>query len=474
MGYASSGTVRGTGTPAVDGLLSGTRWTGGALTYGSPTSAADYGSGYHSDQNFDGVSAPRQGFSTLTATQLGAIRGILDADGVGCRPAHAGFTVEGFTNLSITYARDADIRYANSSDAPTAYAYQPGAGIGGDVWLGRSGQKPIDGYYDMFTLIHETGHALGLKHPHERGGLGTTPSALDCVEFSAVSYKTHVGSTPTGYHFEKGGTPQSFMMLDIAALQHMYGADFTTNAGATTYSWTPDSGTTCVNGQAAITPGLNRIFATIWDGGGTDTYDLSAYDTDLKIDLRPGEASAFSARQLVDLDGTEARGNIYNALLYLGDTRSLIENATGGDGNDLITGNTAKNTLTGGAGNDILCGGANADTLIGEAGRDVFRFATASDSQPGACDRILGFDGAGAARGDTIDLRMIDADATRPGDQAFVFGTSHGRGHLWLETVGTQTHVLGNIDNDRGVEFDIAILDGNRAHTAYSASDFLL
>ena len=36
-----------------------------------------------------------------------------------------------------------------------------------------------------------------------------------------------------------------------------------------------------------------------------------------------------------------ARGNIFNALLYNGDLRSLIENATGGSGNDSILGNQA-------------------------------------------------------------------------------------------------------------------------------------
>src|SRR3546814_1081480 len=71
------------------------------------------------------------------------------------------------------------------------------------------------------------------------------------------------------------------MMDDIRALQHMYGADFTTNNGNTVYSWYPLNGQTLVDGAVAISPGGNRIFATIWDGGGVDTYDLSAYSTNL-------------------------------------------------------------------------------------------------------------------------------------------------------------------------------------------------
>lgn len=83
------------------------------------------------------------------------------------------------------------------------------------------------------------------------------------------------------------------MMLDIAALQEMYGADYTTNSGDTVYKWNPNQGITYVNGVAAITPAANRIFATIWDGGGIDTYDLSAYTTALKIDLRAGDIRSF-------------------------------------------------------------------------------------------------------------------------------------------------------------------------------------
>ena len=61
----------------------------------------------------------------------------------------------------------------------------------------------------------------------------------------------------------------------------MYGADFSTNAGNTVYSWTPAAATRWSTAAPPIAPGGNRIFATIWDGGGTDTYDLSGYTTNL-------------------------------------------------------------------------------------------------------------------------------------------------------------------------------------------------
>ena len=50
--------------------------------------------------------------------------------------------------------------------------------------------------------------------------------------------------------------------------------------------------------------------------------------------------------------------------LYNNNPASLIENAVGGTGNDIITGNTANNKLTGGAGNDTLDGVSGTDTAV--------------------------------------------------------------------------------------------------------------
>ena len=78
--------------------------------------------------------------------------------------------------------------------------------------------------------------------------------------------------------------------------------------------------------------------------------------------------------------GHLAHGNIFNARLYEGDTRSLIENVIGGAGDDYINGNQANNnlrgkggvdTLLGNDGNDTLDGGAHADTVNGGIGNDI-------------------------------------------------------------------------------------------------------
>jgi Ca2+-binding RTX toxin-like protein len=85
--------------------------------------------------------------------------------------------------------------------------------------------------------------------------------------------------------------------------------------------------------------------------------------------------------------------------LFQGDARSLIENATGGSGSDLVVGNTAANVLAGGsgadrlnglAGADILGGGLGNDLLTGGVGNDVFTFDTSLNRTTNV-DRIVDF-----------------------------------------------------------------------------------
>ncbi|MGO6835997.1 M10 family metallopeptidase, partial [Rhizobium ruizarguesonis] len=364
-----------TGDEKIDGIFDYFAWDG-TITSAFPTTSGSYAYSGEKDYGFSSISSQQQSFALFFMEQSYG------------NAANDGFSVEGFTNANFEAgsANTATVRFAQSSQPPTAWAYTPNAGgPGGDVWFGTAyaGTEndlrfPEFGNYAGHTLAHELGHALGLKHAHDRGEFNWTlvPTAYDSLEYTVMTYHTYVGDDLSGLKYEHDGAPQTFMMLDIAALQEMYGADYTTNSGDTVYKWNPNQGITYVNGVAAITPAANRIFATIWDGGGIDTYDLSAYTTALRIDLRAGGYSVFSQGQLADLGGGPnngyARGNIFNALLYHNDVASLIENVNGGSGDDTIIGNEANNTLWGNAGNDTLSGGSGTDTLIGGAGNDTY------------------------------------------------------------------------------------------------------
>ena len=116
------------------------------------------------------------------------------------------------------------------------------------------------------------------------------------------------------------------MMYDVAALQEMYGANYSTNSGDTVYKWDPTTGQEFINGIGQAIPGANRIFMNVWDGGGHDVYDFSNYTTNLTVNLAPGGWIVTSSTQLAYLGGGfYAIGNISNSLLFHGNTASLIE-----------------------------------------------------------------------------------------------------------------------------------------------------
>jgi serralysin len=219
------------------------------------------------------------------------------------------------------------------------------------------------------------------------------------------------------------------MIADIAALQHMYGANYSVNDGNTRYSWKPDGGETLVNGKVGIDPGGNRIFATIWDGGGRhDSYDLSAYSNNVFIDLAPGGFSKFNGRQVADLGYYEgaglhkASGNIYNALMYRGNTESLIEDAIGGSGSDKLFGNKVANHLDGNAGDDKFYGAAGNDTFDGGAGADTFYFKAGWDH-----DKVTNFQGIDKINVAAYQFASVDellSHAANSGkDVVFSFGS---------------------------------------------------
>ena len=61
------------------------------------------------------------------------------------------------------------------------------------------------------------------------------------------------------------------------------------------------------------------------------------------------------------------------------------------------------------------------------------------------------------------------------GNQKFVFGDSHAKGHLWAKDLrGGDTMIYGNIDNDRAAEIQIRIADGGTTADDYYGGDFIL
>jgi Ca2+-binding RTX toxin-like protein len=418
-------------------------WTNGGYFFGFTTRASDYGSGEGTDE----IAA---GMSEMTNAQKTAVRTVLN-----------GFSQVAelrFAELTSSPG-DAQLRFALSNLPETAHAYYPSdfGGNASDSWYNTDGYlHPERGNYEWMTFIHETGHALGLKHGHESPALSFD---RDSIEYSVMTYRSYIGASldaSSGFTNETWGFAQTLMMYDIAALQRIYGAQFDDTPRDSVYSWDPTTGDFKTNGAVNWTPGGNRVFMTVWDGGGTDTYDLSNYSTGVTIDLRPGEWTITSAVQLANLgDGHMARGNVANALQYNNDPRSLIENAVGGAGNDVLIVNEAVNRLR------------------GNGGIDKFQLRSIEDSTPGHADTLADF-----LRGtDKIDLSWLDGNSALDGRQSFDFiGTAafspdpaQANGEIRYTLVGADVHVFGDVNADGAADFQL-ILSGQ---TALAQADFL-
>jgi hypothetical protein len=400
------------GNPDIDGVLIGSKWNGTNLTFSFPTNADQYQSGYGTTPSGSGFSTNPSGFTPFNAAQQTAARYAL--------AQIQAYTNETFTEITETTTTHATIRFAQTSDRNlgSAQAWFPSnLNQSGDVWFGTSTNQPFyltpaPGNWGQATVMHELGHAMGLKHGHQnytnldlrpyldpagttaRWGSQAVPANHDGQSWTLMTYASDPGD-PNGTRFQGDGfnQPQTYMQDDIAALQFLYGANFNTNSTDTVYTFSSTTGQMFINGVGQGAPTANVVYRTIWDGGGNDTYDLSNYSTNLNINLNPGAFSNFGMQlannRPLSNGPVFATGNVANALLFNGDARSLIDNAIGGPGNDIFVGNAADNIFRGRGGNDTIDGGGGTDSAIFSGLRSAYTFTALAGN--GA--RVSGPDG---------------------------------------------------------------------------------
>ena len=421
------------GTKNIDALLSGNKWGYALSSSSSPLNisysfpwinglsavfSGPYGAAYSTDgeqnaaQHF-GLNATQQAAATLALTAWSNVANI------------------NFQFVSETSTDVGDIRFAFSSGSGLSnfwgWAYLPSYywPNGGDVWIKASYGNDIDwtiGSYNFLGLMHEIGHALGLQHPFE--GSITLPASLDNQTNTIMSYTGVNNIYPSvGYINRKYDwityliNPDTPMVLDIAAIQYIYGANNNYKTGDDTYTFDP----------------TKPFFKTIWDAGGNDTISVSNFSLSCVVDLTPGNYSSLyyprptdTGGAAVTYDGTNNLGIAYNC---------MIENVIGGSGNDKLIGNTANNSLEGGPGNDIM---------YGEAGNDTFDWGAQNS---GGNDTFYG------GLGD--DVFVLDS-----GNDVVIEYSNEGDDSIWVD-FDYSIASSPNIENLYGYSSKNLVLTGN-------------
>lgn len=287
----------------------------------------------------------------------------------------------------------------------------------GDVWL-NANQPEVDldthsnpGSTLYFLFLHEIGHALGLKHPHDNGftgrptfsqlGIGLSDNQL----YTVMSYdeSTSVASWYSNYSLPSDvGYPSSLMPMDVIAIQTLYGANTSTRASNTHYALRHDGS-----------------IETFWDAGGIDTLDAqgSNFGWFVSLDFMSYGNHQIALSTPIDWRGETETGNFYfNA-----------ENIIGSQYSDILIGDNQNNVIEGAEGSDIVVGGIGQDRLNGSGGDDI----------------IGGGDGADVVSGGSgTDIILITGDDTIAGGSQLDFFCIIGPGNILIQDFQPNTDIL--------------------------------
>jgi len=253
-------------------------------------------------------------------------------------------------------------------------------GGAGDVVINN--RSPAAGYdyspgsEGWALLLHEVGHALGLKHPHDDGGTGHPTydeAGVGAFDFDWVTIMSYEDSNPDSMKLYHPGTP---MVADVLALIALYGPNIADNTGDGTYSLFGDG-----------------VWRTFLSTGGLDLVSVARSTLGWHIEL-PFAALSSSVPYAVGFAAPTSD-------LALDAPRSMnwlvgsMEDVEGSPQDDQIQGNRLANILNGGGGADSILGFAGDDTIDGGVGNDSIAGAEGNDYLRGGdgVDLIVGMDG---------------------------------------------------------------------------------
>lgn len=375
------------------------------------------------------ASAPASGlgepqFRPFSAAEQQLVRDIL--------VAAASVTGLTFTEVSENAGAPGQMRFGVSQQAASkGISWLPGqSGAGdaaGDVWMDVESMTGIaPGTEGYAALLHEIGHALGLRHPRN-----TDPGDAWATQLRAID-DTTANTVMSSEQSSDGLYRAAWGPLDVLALRYLYGSK-TVAAGDTNY---------VLGGERATSQ------TTIIDDNGNDTLDASAYQIGVQLNLKPGALSSVgqNASGMASVDNLALGGDTW------------IENAVGSKFDDVIIGNERDNRLSGGLGNDWLEGGAGTDTAVyAQASRDYLFTYSFGRYFVAAYDRASGTD----------TLTDIEQAAFSDGVFRLAFRASDAASADLAGTAGNDI-LIGTDSNDR-----LSGLGGNDIFASGTGNDLL-
>ena len=239
-----------------------------------------------------------------------------------------------------------------------------------DIWI-RAEYDPI-GYvtgmgFAPSILIHEIGHSLGLGHPFDgdfNASLEKNSTLYTVMAYSGSGQLINNWDLNNDGYYEWISGDYIYAskpaILDIKAIQYIYGMEPAYNEDNTTYKYS------------------GPVYDTIYDTGGIDLIDLTDYSLNASVDLREGKISYIGSEEIlirtpIAVDSSESNTESSESGFPISIAENtIIENASLGSGHDVIILNNAENIIYAGSGEDLIYGIDQGDKIYGELGMDFF------------------------------------------------------------------------------------------------------
>ena len=196
--------------------------------------------------------------------------------------------------------------------------------------------------------------------------------------------------------------------------------------------------------------GADRLYG----GAGADTLSYRLSGAGVRVNLAEGTAAGGHAEGDTFTGIENVTGSDYRDVLSGDDRANRLDGAEGDDtlygrgGADQLVGNTGADELYGAEGNDELQGNAGHDRLFGESGADILHGDEGDDELRGGADRDQLFGGVGAdsLHGDEGDDELQGGDGNdRLHGNAGADRLDGGRGIDWVSYSGSNAGVRINL-----------------------------